>query len=98
MVYAYVAIISAVGMILFKKLQGLLKRKYVNRAADAKLLVFLPSLQNVLFAQAHSNSILLAGPVGYNYDANNSGASLSGALGPLMQGCFGNLQTRPDTL
>lgn len=98
MVYAYVAIISAVGMILFKKLQGLLKRKYVNPAAAAKLLVFLPSLQNVLFAQAHSNSILLAGPVGYNYDASNSGASLSSAFGPLMQGCFGNIQIRPDTL
>ncbi len=94
MAFLYVAIISAVGMILFKKLQGLLKRKYVNPAAAAKLLVFLPSLQNVLFAQAHANSIVLAGPIGYNYN----GTSLSGAFAALIQGCFGNIQTRPDTL
>jgi len=42
MAYAYVAAISAVGMILFKKGQGLLGRKYVNPAAAAKIVVLLP--------------------------------------------------------
>ncbi len=98
MAYVYVAIISAVGMVFFKKLQGLLKRKYVNPAATAKLIVFLPSLQNVLFAQAHANSIALNGPIGYEYSVSGNGTSLSGAFGALMQGCFGNLQVRPDTL
>jgi Na+-translocating ferredoxin:NAD+ oxidoreductase RnfD subunit/Pyruvate/2-oxoacid:ferredoxin oxidoreductase delta subunit len=37
--YIYPALISAVGMIVFKKLQGLSGRKYVNPAAAAKLLV-----------------------------------------------------------
>ena len=42
--YLWVAVISAVGITLFKKLQGLAGRKYVNPAAAAKLLVFLPFL------------------------------------------------------
>lgn len=98
MAFVYVAIISAIGMVLFKKLQGLLKRKYVNPAAAAKLLVFLPFLSNFLLARAHADSILLAGPVGYNYDPANPSTSLSGAFGALMQGCFGNIAVRPDTL
>ncbi len=85
-------------MVVFKKLQRLLTRTYVNPAAAAKLVVFLPFLQNFLFTQAHANSILLAGPVGYNYDAASNSTSLSSAFGALMQGCFGNIQTRPDTL
>src|SRR5450759_3743736 len=40
MAYVYVAAIASVGIILFKKAQGLLGRKYVNSAAAAKLLVF----------------------------------------------------------
>lgn len=37
--FLYPALISAVGLIVFKKLQGLAGRKYVNPAAIAKLLV-----------------------------------------------------------
>lgn len=37
--YLYPALISAVGLIVFKKLQGLSGRKYLNPAAVAKLLV-----------------------------------------------------------
>ena len=40
--YIAVAVISAVAVILFKKIQGLLGRKYVNPAAAAKLLVLVP--------------------------------------------------------
>ncbi|MGD6851729.1 MAG: RnfABCDGE type electron transport complex subunit D [Candidatus Bathyarchaeia archaeon] len=96
MAYAYVAIISAVGEVVFRKLQGLLKRKIVNAAAAAKLLVFLPFLQTVLLAQAHKDSLLLAGAVGYNY--NPASPSLASAFGPLVAGCFGYFPTRPNTI
>ncbi len=96
MAYVYVAIISAVGEVVFRKLQGLLKRKYVNAAAAAKLLVFLPFLQTVLLAQAHKDSLLLAGAVGYNYNPANP--SLASAFGPLVAGCFGYFPARPDTI
>lgn len=42
--FLYVAMISLIGIVLFKKLQGLLGRKYVNPAAAAKILVLLPFL------------------------------------------------------
>jgi coenzyme F420-reducing hydrogenase beta subunit/Na+-translocating ferredoxin:NAD+ oxidoreductase RnfD subunit len=50
--YLYPALISAVGLIVFKKLQGLLGRKYVNPAAIAKLLIigllFMPTVSALL--------------------------------------------------
>lgn len=94
MAFVYVALIAAIGLMFFRKLQGLLGRKYVNPAAAAKLLVFLPFAQNVFLAQAHQNSIALNGPIGYSY----SGTSLYGAFGALVQGCFGYIQVRPDTV
>ncbi len=42
MQYIAVAAISAITVILFKKIQGLLGRKYVNPVAAAKLLVLIP--------------------------------------------------------
>lgn len=96
MAYVYVVIISAVGAVVFRKLQGLLKCKYVNAAAAAKLLIFLPLLPTVLLASAHTDSLLLAGPVDYNYDPANP--SLSRAFGPLMSGCFGYFPTRPNAI
>ncbi len=97
MAYVYVAIISAVGMILFRKLQGLLPRKYVNAAAAAKLVVFLPFLPRVLFAQGHVNSLLLAGPVGYQI-TTFSGGSLSSAFGSLVASCLGIYEIRPSMM
>ncbi len=64
--YLYPALISAVGLIVFKKLAGLAGRKYVNPAAIAKLLVlgllFLPSLTSIM-PQDHANSITLQNPL-----------------------------------
>jgi len=60
MAYVYIAVIVAVGMIFFKKLQGLLGRKYVNPAAAAKLVVFLPFLYTVLLTNAHQMTSLTA--------------------------------------
>jgi len=48
----YPALISAVGLIVFKKLQGLAGRKYVNPAAITKLLIlgllFMPSISSLM--------------------------------------------------
>jgi electron transport complex protein RnfD len=89
--YLWVAFISAVGMILFKKLQGLAGRKYVNPAATAKLLVFLPFLSSILLASDHLASgdlgmPALAGPLGYNVVNNNGALSFASYL----QTCFSN--------
>lgn len=68
--YIYVALITVVGMVVFKKIQGLAGRKYVNPAAAAKLLVLLPFVNTVLLAKDHLTSGMLgvpslAGPIGY---------------------------------
>ena len=74
----YPALISAVGLVVFKKLQGLSGRKYVNPAAIAKLIVlgllFLPAFSSVsaLLPADHAVSIdlqnpLVANPFGDDY-------------------------------
>ena len=95
--FVYVAIIALVGMIVFKKLQGFLGRKYVNPAATAKLVVFTPFLQTVLFATAHADSISLVGPIGYNININATGSNLLfGAFAGDVQACMGNLPSRAE--
>jgi Na+-translocating ferredoxin:NAD+ oxidoreductase RnfD subunit len=93
--FVYVAIIALVGMIVFKKLQGLLKRKYVNPAAAAKLIVFTPFLGTVLLASAHKDSISLVGPIGYHIDIHASNI-LFGAFAGDVQACMGNLPSRNE--
>jgi len=67
--YLYPALISAVGLIVFKKLAGLAGRKYVNPAAVAKLLVlgllFIPAFSTVsaLVPLDHTQSINLQNPL-----------------------------------
>ena len=67
--YLYVAFISAVGVTLFKKIQGMAGRKYVNPAAAAKLLVLLPFLTVLMPVDHMSDTGLflpsLNGPIGY---------------------------------
>ena len=91
--FVYVGIIALVGMIVFKKLQGLLGRKYVNPAAAAKLVVFLPFLQTVLLASAHADSISLVGPIGYHINIHSSNP-LFGAFAGDVQACMANLPSR----
>lgn len=80
--FTYVAVIAAVGLIVFKKLQGLLGRKYVNPAATAKLLILLPFLYQILLPKDHTGYIpTLAAELGYN-----GWESFASAL----QFCFGN--------
>ena len=58
--YLYPVLISALGLIVFKKIQGLSGRKYVNPAAMAKLLVlgllFIPTF-TALIPTDHTGSI-----------------------------------------
>jgi electron transport complex protein RnfD len=67
--YLYAALISAIGMIVFKKIAGLARRKYVNPAAIAKLLVlgimFLPafSTMSALLPADHMGAVNLQNPL-----------------------------------
>ena len=70
--YLYPALISAVGMIVFKKLAGLAGRKYVNPAAVAKLLIlgllFMPVMSTLyntsaLLPEDHDNLVMLQNPM-----------------------------------
>lgn len=80
--FTYVAVIAAVGLVVFKKLQGLLGRKYVNPAAAAKFLVLLPFLYYVLIPSDHVSYIpTMAAPL--KYEGLDSFASY-------LQSCFGN--------
>src|ERR1035437_9946874 len=51
--FLYVAIISLIGLVVFKKLQGLAGRKFVNPAAAAKFIVLLPFIGSVFLAKDH---------------------------------------------
>jgi electron transport complex protein RnfD len=80
--FTYVALISLVGLILFKKLQGLAGRKYVNPAAAAKLLILIPFLYVILLPKDHSTDIpTLAAQLTYNGPTS---------FGAWMQFCFSN--------
>ena len=86
--YYYVIAITIIGMVVLKKAQTLMGRKYVNPAAAAKLLVLFPFLNTVLLAKDHFTSSFggfgipsLASPIGY-------GASTSFA--GYVQSCMAN--------
>jgi len=89
--FIYVALITVVGMVLFKKLQGL-KRKFVNPAAAAKLLVLaFVGIFTVLIPADHLISgglqvPSLAGPVGYDVIGGNGAAG----FGFYVYSCFAN--------
>jgi electron transport complex protein RnfD len=86
MSYAYSAIISLVGMVLFKKLQGLSGRKYVNPAAAAKLMVFLPSFYELLCPIEHAQILPpLTSAIGF---------SGSFSFGSFLQACLSNAPFR----
>ncbi len=96
----YPALISAVGLIVFKKLQGLTGRKYVNPAAMAKLLVlgllFLPAFSSVsaLMPADHAGSIDLLNPTidagGFIYNPMDTGI-----FGTVLVQCYGSPSLDP---
>lgn len=83
--YLFVAAISAVGVTLFKKLQGMGGRKYVNPAAAAKLLVLLPFFDTMLLAKDHLwDPLMLSDP------ANATGLGVPALTGPIGYSVIGN--------
>ena len=88
--FAYVALITVIGMVVFKKIQA--ARKYVNPAAAAKLVVLgFAGLFTLLLPSDHLvTSVLgvpsLAGPVGYDVIGGNGAAG----FGFYLLGCFAN--------
>jgi electron transport complex protein RnfD len=94
--FLYVALISLIGLVIFKKFQGLSGRKLVNPAATAKFIVLLPFVGSVLLVKDHFLSITqggvgfpsLAGPLGWGtLPIGDNGA---GAFATYLQGCFAN--------
>ena len=81
--FVYVALISLIGLVLFKKLQGLAGRKFVNPAAIAKILVLLPFLYAVFIPKDHTTNTIPALTTHINYSG-------SGSFGAWMQLCFSN--------
>ena len=96
--FIYVALISMIGLVLFKKLQGLAGRKYVNPAAAAKLVVMIPFFNTLLVAVDHLKSGMLgvpalAGPVGWGLSPIGSNGLASFAS--YVAGCFANPMVAP---
>ena len=94
--YYYVAVISAFGIILLKKGQNLLGRKYVNPAAAAKLLVLFPFLNSILLAKDHlASSFSNAGLPALTSSISYIG---QGSFAFWIRACLGNstAQTVPN--
>src|SRR5208282_2414263 len=90
--FAFVAAMSLVGLVVFKKLVGVSGRKYVNPAAAAKFVVMIPFLDSLLIAVDHLKSSALgvpslAGPIGLANPVNHNGLS---GFGSYMISCFSN--------
>ncbi|MEM2098272.1 MAG: RnfABCDGE type electron transport complex subunit D [Candidatus Bathyarchaeia archaeon] len=83
-IYIFPALISMVGMVLFKKLQGLRGKKLVNPAAAAKLIVLLFIMSVALLPSEHSGMF----PSLTSSLSLNSGQPIP--FGPALQQCFGN--------
>ncbi len=102
--FVFIALISMVGQVVFKKVQGVGGRKLVNPAAAAKFLILLPFLFTLLLPKEHSASTavggvgtpLLAGPIGGGTAA--IGTNGLGSFSSYLQSCYANpaLTTTPD--
>jgi len=84
--YFFPALISMVGMVLLKKLQGLKGRKYVNPAAAAKLIVLVFVMAVALLPAEHPGNNLSMIPSLTTSLSLNSGTPLPFGLG--LQLCF----------
>jgi Na+-translocating ferredoxin:NAD+ oxidoreductase RnfD subunit len=99
--FIYVALISLIGQVLFKKLIGQSGRKIVNPAAAAKLIIMIPFIGTALLAKDHFASFtegglsvpLLSGPIGNTVMGNNglifNNDAISTSFAKYLQGCYG---------
>ena len=101
--FVFVAAMSMIGLVVFKKLVGLTGRKYVNPAAAAKLIFMIPFTGSLLLAIDHMKSGLLkvpslAGPVGLTNVVNgNGGGTGYPGFGAYMYSCFANSNVKIPT-
>lgn len=92
--FYYIAIITILGLVVFKKVMSLAGRKLVNPAAAAKFLVLLPSATVTLLTSWHSISGMLmvpslSGPVGLTtIVGGNGGGAGYPAFGGYLQSCY----------
>jgi Na+-translocating ferredoxin:NAD+ oxidoreductase RnfD subunit/NAD-dependent dihydropyrimidine dehydrogenase PreA subunit len=90
--FAFVALITLVGLVIFKKIVGVSGRKYVNPAAAAKFIVMIPFINTLLIAVDHLKSSklgvpMLAGPIGLADPVKGNGLS---GFGAYVISCFSN--------
>jgi electron transport complex protein RnfD len=90
--FVFVALMSMIGLVLFKKIVGISGRKYVNPAAAAKFVVMIPFIGTLLIAVDHLKSSALgvpslAGPIGLASPVNHNGLN---GFGAYMISCFSN--------
>jgi electron transport complex protein RnfD len=93
--FYYVALISIIGLVVFKKVMSLAGRKLVNPAAAAKFLVLLPTLPATLLAIDHLKTgplqvPSLAGPIGSPADFLATAGNGAASFGSYLQGCYSN--------
>ncbi|HTY76063.1 MAG TPA: RnfABCDGE type electron transport complex subunit D [Candidatus Nanoarchaeia archaeon] len=98
--FYYIAAMSLIGLVVFKKAASLLGRKYVNPAAAAKLVVMIPFVGSLLIAIDHLKSSLLgvpslAGPLGLSAVVNGNGAA---GFGNYIIACFSNASTQAPSV
>ena len=95
--FVFIALISMVGQVVFKKVQGVGGRKIVNPAAAAKFLFLLPFLLTFLLPKEHYASVAVGG-VGTPLLASPIGANGLGSFSSYLQSCYTNpaLTTTPD--
>ncbi len=92
--FYYIAIISLLGIVVFKKVMSLAGRKFVNPAAAAKFLVLLPGTTVTLLTSWHSITGLLkvpslSGPIGLTtIVGSNGGPAGYSAFGGYLQSCY----------
>jgi len=99
--FMYVAIISLLGMVGFKKIMGLAGRKLVNPAAAAKFLILLPTITTTLLAIDHLKTgplqvPSLSGPISALSVISGNGIA---SFGTYLQGCYvnpSNMATLPS--
>ena len=92
--FVYVAAMSLIGLVIFKKLVGLSGRKYVNPAAAAKVVATIPFLNTLLLTVGHIESGPLkvpsmAGALSLVSPVKGNGAA---GFGTYMIACFENVK------
>lgn len=91
--FYYIALISVIGIVVFKKLAGLAGRKPVNPAAAAKFLVLLPATMTTLVTSWHLKTGLLqvpslAGAIGTTIVGGNGGPVGYSSFAGYLQSCY----------